>query len=70
LEDDTVARTVKAGLNPIPGDDDLQAIELAMIDKHVPLIDDLDLDAISKVRDLRQFCRDRRPDVYDELVEL
>jgi N-carbamoylputrescine amidase len=44
LEDDTVARTVKAGLiqasNPIPGDDDLQAIKRAMIDKHVPLIEE------------------------------
>ncbi|MDZ7705770.1 MAG: nitrilase-related carbon-nitrogen hydrolase [Trueperaceae bacterium] len=39
-----MARTVKGGLiqasNPIPGDDDLQAIKKAMTDKHLPLIEE------------------------------
>jgi beta-ureidopropionase len=39
-----VARVVKGGLiqasNPIAGDDDLQAIKKAMIDKHLPMIED------------------------------
>ncbi len=39
-----MARIVKGGLiqasNPIPGDDDLHAIKKAMIDKHVPLIEE------------------------------
>jgi len=39
-----MARTVKGGLiqasNPIPGDDDLHAIKKAMIDKHIPLIEE------------------------------
>lgn len=39
-----MARTVRGGLiqaaNPIPGDDDLKAIKKAMIDKHLPLIEE------------------------------
>lgn len=39
-----MARVVKGGLiqasNAIPGDDDLQAIKKAMIDKHIPLIEE------------------------------
>jgi N-carbamoylputrescine amidase len=39
-----MARIVKGGLiqasNPIPGDDDLRAIKKAMIDKHLPLIEE------------------------------
>ena len=38
-----MARTVKGGLiqasNPIPGDKDLQKIKQAMLDKHIPLIE-------------------------------
>ena len=38
-----MARTVKGGLiqasNPIPGDNDLQKIKQAMLDKHIPLIE-------------------------------
>ena len=29
---------------------------------------DLDMDLIREVRDLWQFFRDRRPDIYDDLV--
>jgi N-carbamoylputrescine amidase len=31
---------------------------------------DLDLDNIREVRNVWQFFRDRRPEIYDEIVEL
>jgi len=34
------------------------------------LVADLDLDLIKEVRNVWQFYRDRRPELYDELVEL
>ena len=39
-------------------------------DKDELIVADLDFDMIREVRDLWQFYRDRRPDMYDELVEL
>ena len=34
------------------------------------IVADLDMSMIREVRDLWQFYRDRRPEIYDELVEL
>ena len=132
-----MARVIRGGLiqasNPRAGDDDLMAIKQAMIDKHIPMIEeagrqgvqvlclqeifygpyfcpsqhskwygtaeaipdgqsyfcnprgefvamgsrdqdelvlaDLDMDMIREVRDTWQFYRDRRPDMYGDLVE-
>ena len=38
-------------------------------DKDELIVADLNMDTIKEVRDLWQFYRDRRPDMYDELIE-
>ncbi|MEM7738400.1 MAG: nitrilase-related carbon-nitrogen hydrolase, partial [Deinococcota bacterium] len=47
-----------------------QFVAMASRDQDELIVADLDMDMIREVRDLWQFYRDRRPDMYDELVEL
>jgi beta-ureidopropionase len=47
-----------------------QIIKQASRDKDELLVAELDLDEILEVRKVWQFYRDRRPETYDELVEL
>ncbi len=47
-----------------------QIIATASRDKDEVLVADLDLDMILEVRKVWQFFRDRRPETYDELIEL
>jgi N-carbamoylputrescine amidase len=47
-----------------------QILAEAPRDKDAVLVADLDLDMIEEVRQTWQFYRDRRPETYDELVEL
>lgn len=39
-------------------------------DKDELIIHDMDMDLVREVRDLWQFFRDRRPDIYDRLIDL
>ncbi len=47
-----------------------QFVAMGSRDRDELVIADLNLDTIKEVRDLWQFYRDRRPDLYDELVLL
>jgi N-carbamoylputrescine amidase len=47
-----------------------QIIEKGSYDQEEIIIADLDLDMITETRKLWQFYRDRRPETYDELIEL
>lgn len=47
-----------------------QIIAEASRDKDEIVVADLDMDRITEVRNVWQFFRDRRPETYDELVEL
>lgn len=45
-------------------------INQASGDKDELLVTDMDMDVVREVRNLWQFFRDRRPEVYDDLVDL
>jgi N-carbamoylputrescine amidase len=47
-----------------------QILAEAPRDRDAVVVADLDLDMIEEVRQTWQFYRDRRPETYDELVEL
>ncbi len=47
-----------------------QIVAEAPRDRNAVVVADLDLDKIEEVRQTWQFYRDRRPETYDELVEL
>ncbi len=47
-----------------------QIEKIASRDKDELLVHDMDMDMVKEVRDLWQFFRDRRPDVYDPLIAL
>lgn len=47
-----------------------QFVAVGSRDKDELIVAELNMDMIREVRDLWQFYRDRRPDMYDELVEL
>jgi len=47
-----------------------QFVAMGSRDKDELIVAELNMDMIREVRDLWQFYRDRRPDMYDELVEL
>ena len=47
-----------------------QIMEEAPRDSDAIIVADLDLDAIREVRNTWQFFRDRRPETYDEIVDL
>ena len=47
-----------------------QFVAMGSRDQDELIVADLDLDVIREVRDLWQFYRDRRPDLYNELVAL
>jgi len=34
------------------------------------LVHDMDMDMVREIRNLWQFFRDRRPEVYEDLIEL
>ena len=46
-----------------------QFVAMGSRDQDELIVADLNMDTIKEVRDLWQFYRDRRPDMYDELVE-
>lgn len=46
-----------------------QFVAMGSRDKDELIIADLNMDTIKEVRDTWQFYRDRRPDMYDELIE-
>ena len=47
-----------------------QFVAVGSRDKDELIVADLNMDMIREVRDLWQFYRDRRPDMYEELIEL
>ncbi|KPL06131.1 acyltransferase, partial [bacterium SM23_57] len=47
-----------------------QIVKQASRDKDELLVAELDLDEILEVRKVWQFYRDRRPETYDDLIEL